>query len=177
VGRLVAERQPWLYIPAFARIAEELGGDVQFVIGGDGEEEPALRRLVSEHGLEGRVHFIGLVRDMEQFLPLLDLYISLNVGPVPGVAGLQAVAAGVPVIAVQIQPEYQGSEDWIWSGSEPANVGDKAIELLRSQRSLDQLRAAQRAHLDASHSASAMASDYERLYRDASAHRSNRNRV
>ena len=35
---------------------------------------------------------------------------TANVGPVPGVAGLQAVAAGIPTIALQLRDDYEDGE-------------------------------------------------------------------
>ena len=47
---------------------------------------------------------------------ILELYLTVNVGPTTGVAALEAAMSGLPVIAYQMVADYKsGSSDWIWS--------------------------------------------------------------
>ena len=38
VGRMAPDRKPWLYLPIFSEIANVIGPEVQFILGGDGSE-------------------------------------------------------------------------------------------------------------------------------------------
>lgn len=172
IGRISPDRQSHRYIPIFAAIARALGPDVHFLMGGDGPDMERVREAVAAHGLDGRVHLPGLIRDLAPPMAVMDLYITSNVGAVPGVAGLQAVAAGLPAIALQLAEGYAaGAKDWLWSSTDEADVAAKAVELLQSPDRARSMAAAQRTHVEANHSPRAMAAAYEALYREAASRR------
>lgn len=168
VGRLEAERQPWLYVPIFAEVARALGPDVHFILGGAGPELENMRALARSHGLEGLVHLPGLVRDSRLAQSAMDLYLTLNVGPDTGIAALEAAAAGVPVLAIQLLPDYPAGEtDWIWSSADPSALSARAIMLLGAPDQLKRLAERQSGYVRSHRSAEAMARAYEQLYRAA----------
>ena len=167
VGRLVAERRPRAYVPVFKRIAK-LIPDVHFLMGGDGPERSAIESDADSSGIRDRLHLTGLVREIELPLAISDLYVTANVGSVPGVAGLQAVAAGLPVIAMQLREDYSGDPaDWIWSSFDPDAIAARAVELLDVPKAAKEVADRQAEHLRTHHSAEAMAADYERFYQEA----------
>jgi len=90
VGRMVAERRPRLYLPAFAEIDRVSGGRAHFVIGGAGPEIEPVRQMAAELGLAGRVHLPGLVTDPVELMAGLDLYLTMMVGEQAGIAALKA---------------------------------------------------------------------------------------
>ena len=172
IGRISPDRQSHRYISIFADIARALGPDVHFLMGGDGPDMARVRDEIAKQGLEGRVHLPGLVRDLAPPMAVMDLYITSNVGSVPGVAGLQAVAAGLPVVALQLADGYvPGEQDWLWSSASEREVAARVVELLRSQEQARATAADQKAHVEAHHSPRAMAAAYEALYREAGARR------
>lgn len=171
IGRMAAERQTHRYARILAEIATRCGGHVHFVVGGDGPErrrvEAAFEEAFPTESLRQRVHFTGLVRDLPEALSVMDLYITSNIRAACGVAGLQAIAAGVPAIGLQLQRDYlSGAGDWIWSSNKEGEVGARAAHLLNAVDQRRSLQQRQRAYLDQHHSASAMAAAYEELYED-----------
>ena len=78
VGRMAPDRKPWLYLPIFSEIANVIGPEVQFILGGDGSELDQMKVRVLEHGLEGRVYFPGIVQDPALAFSVMDLYVTLN---------------------------------------------------------------------------------------------------
>lgn len=170
IGRLVSERRPRSYIPVFDAASKALGPDVHFLMGGDGPEREAIEVDAKTAGIGDRLHLPGLVTQIEFPLSISDLYLTANVGPTPGVAGLQAIAAGVPTIAIQLSDDYRSqSADWIWSSRDLDRVGSEAVGLLRDPAKAGALAQRQQVYLDAHHSAAAMAAAYEQFYRDATA--------
>jgi glycosyltransferase involved in cell wall biosynthesis len=165
VGRLARERRPELLLECFAHVARALGPDLHVLIGGDGAERDSLESLAREFGISGQVHMPGLVLDPAEPISLMDLFVTVNVGPITGIAALEAASLGVPIIAVQLVENYcPGPDDWIWSSPDPAEVGSKAAELLEDRRALRRLASSQRAVARSRFSIDAMAWAYEELY-------------
>lgn len=168
VGRLVPDRRPQLYLATFAKIAQAMGPDIHFLLAGAGSELSDLQRLARDHKIADRVHFPGLATDPSLPRALMDLYVTVNVGAVTGLAALEAAFAGIPIIAVQLVNEYRPSaDDWIWSSSDPEAVAAEAIRLLRDPAERAKLAARQSAHARTHHSLEAMATAYSALYKRA----------
>jgi len=78
--------------------------DVGFVIAGEdksrsGEHRQRIERLIAELNLDQRVSLIGWVDDVAKLLPDFDLYVSPSRSEPFGLSIVEAMAAGVPVIA------------------------------------------------------------------------------
>jgi len=165
IGRLNAERRPWLYPAAFAAVAARLGDGVHYLIGGKGPELGRVEAAIARHRLERHVHLPGFVADPALPLSVMDLYFTLNVGPVAGVAALEAAAAGVPVLGLQLVDGYEpGEEDWIWSSADPRAVGERAATLLADAPARAELARRQSAQVASRHSVEVMAQAYQSLY-------------
>lgn len=101
---------PWKgvreYIEAALRLAASRE-DVTFLMVGDasfsGQDSyfDAIRQLVSEHGLSGRIIFTGFRKDIERFLSSVDVVVSASTNEPLGQTLLQAMAMGKPVIAAR----------------------------------------------------------------------------
>jgi glycosyltransferase involved in cell wall biosynthesis len=172
VGRLVRDRRPDLLLEAFARLSAVTERDVHLLLAGDGPERTQLAEGARALGLAERVHLPGLAVDPGEPLALIDLYLTVNVGAVTGIAALEAAFSGLPIVAVQLDQTYAGGpDDWIWSSRDPLEVGDKAAALVGDPKAVSALARTQQAHARAHHSIEAMAAAYEALYRDALARR------
>ena len=172
VGRLRAERNPLATVAAFAEAARLSGPSTHFLIAGDGPMTDAVRSEADRLGLGDRLHLPGLAIKPWIAASVMDIYVSMNVGPITGIAGLEAAAAGIPVIALQATSDYaDGNCDWIWSDPDPVRVGAEATRLMQSPAERQNLGAKQAAHVRAHHSADAMLEAYFKLYAKAGAPR------
>ncbi len=96
VARLTPQKNLALMLRGFSRGAQE--GDTLTVIG-DGPERAKLESLAKDLGLERQVIFKGYVAEPAAQLPSFDvLLLSSNYEGVPAVI-LEALAAGLPIIA------------------------------------------------------------------------------
>ena len=144
ISRLQAERKPWLSLEVFSQISKLMDGDVRFILGGEGPERESLTALSQKLGLSGTLSMPGLVQDPTEILEELDLYVTLNVEEVTGIAGLEAVFSGIPVVGIQLSPTYtNGDNDWIWSHQEPIIVARKIVEYLKNPSQLSLIAKAQ----------------------------------
>ncbi len=89
-----------LIIRAFKIISEKYA-DVSLVIGNGGESQNDLEHLCEKLGIRDRVFFTGYMTGMRmaQLFSLADIYIQCPLSDGVSISGLQALAAGLPVIA------------------------------------------------------------------------------
>jgi glycosyltransferase involved in cell wall biosynthesis len=79
------------------------GGDrLHYKIAGDGPELEKLRALAAALGLQAEIEFVGFVSDVAAFLASIDLFVLPSLFEGLGVAALEAMAAGKPVIATEV---------------------------------------------------------------------------
>jgi len=71
----------------------------QCLLVGDGPARERLEALAAELGLSGRVVFAGMRRDVVRVLPVMDLFVCPSLYEGFGIAIVEAMAAGRPVIA------------------------------------------------------------------------------
>lgn len=77
--------------------------NVHFVILGKGQEEGNLQRLAAELKVSDRAHFLGEVSNTKvaNYLPMSDIFIRPSRSEGMGNSFIEAMAAGLPVIATQ----------------------------------------------------------------------------
>jgi glycosyltransferase involved in cell wall biosynthesis len=97
-GRLVAQKGFDVLIRAFAQVAQQCT-QLHLAIAGGGPAAPALQELVAQLGLEGRVLFLGEVRNLQTLMREAEGFIlSSRYEGFPNVL-LEALANDLPVVA------------------------------------------------------------------------------
>jgi glycosyltransferase involved in cell wall biosynthesis len=90
--------------------------DVEFIIAGDdksrsGEHRSNIEKLINELNLNQHVRLIGWVEDVSTLLPTFDLFVSPSRSEPFGLAIVEAMAAGVPVVATMSEGAQEIIED------------------------------------------------------------------
>jgi glycosyltransferase involved in cell wall biosynthesis len=86
-----------------AAVLRDCGLPLQMEFAGDGSLRGRLEQLVRQHGLEPSVSFLGMRRDVRELLASWDLFLfSTTQDEGLGIALIEAMAAGVPVIASDV---------------------------------------------------------------------------
>jgi len=132
IGSLGNIRRPKGYdilLQAAARLAQESDA-YRFVIAGQGkgplhDELLALRKAL---GLEEVVQFLGFLDDPAEFLANLDLFLSSSVSEGLPLSAIQAMVAGVPMVATRVGG-YVGLVDdrvtgWLVDSGNPDALAD-----------------------------------------------------
>ncbi len=106
IGSLGNIRQPKAYdvlLETAWRVADRYPG-VRFVVGGEGKGRSLYRQLVEQRrrlGLDEIVDFRGFVEDSAAFLAELDLFLLTSSSEGFSIVTIEAMAAGLPVIATR----------------------------------------------------------------------------
>jgi glycosyltransferase involved in cell wall biosynthesis len=97
VGRLVAEKGHAVLLHAFARVRQRY--DAELWIVGDGTLRGELEALAGDLGIREHVRFHGTVWPTTELLGRADVFAFPSLVEPQGLAVLEALAAGVPVVA------------------------------------------------------------------------------
>ena len=128
----------------FHRISEQVPSTLLMV--GDGPELPRAEQSVREGGLSGKVHFIGRQDPVESLLGVSDLLLLPSETESFGLAALEALACGVPVMSSDAGglPELieDGRGGILVSENGQAQGIERAVALLSDPTKLDQFRQA-----------------------------------
>jgi len=84
-------------VRTFARLVEQRPARLMMV--GDGPDRPAAERLARELGLGDKVSFLGKLKNPLEALSIADLFLLPSESESFGLAALEAMACGVPVVA------------------------------------------------------------------------------
>lgn len=100
VGRLAPEKGLPFLLQTFAQTSTE--AEHHLVLVGDGPQRGELTRLAGELGVAERVHFLGNqeYRQMPHLYAQADLFVICSTTEVKPLVVLEALASGVPVLAV-----------------------------------------------------------------------------
>ncbi|NJE61208.1 glycosyltransferase family 4 protein [Thermococcus sp. 21S7] len=103
--------------------------DVNFVIIGDGPERGNIERLIRRYGVDDRVRLVGKLprENVRDYLQATDVYFSPTIYEAFGIAALEALACGVPVVA----NNHGGISEVVRHG-ETGLVSQDDAELLRN---------------------------------------------
>jgi glycosyltransferase involved in cell wall biosynthesis len=132
-GRFSPEKGFDVLVEAAARVLRDRP-DVGFLLCGDGPLRPALEAQIARHGLEGRVVLAGFRTDLDGLLPGWDLAVLASHTEGLPVFVLEALAAGVPVVATAVggTPEVvdDGISGFLVPPADPAALAARIADAL-----------------------------------------------
>ena len=106
----------------------------RFILVGDGPVRPDIERRVAEYGLTGDVAFVGEEQDLVPWLSAADLFLLPSAQESFGLAALEAMACGVPVVASNVGGLPEIIEDGVTGFLCPPDaadaMADRSVEVL-----------------------------------------------
>jgi glycosyltransferase involved in cell wall biosynthesis len=134
VGRLSRQKAPLDLLAAFAALSRA-HADAELVLVGDGPQRAEVEHAVAAAGLGGRVHLLGLRRDVPAILRALDVFaLSSRWEGLPRVVP-QAMAAGLPVVATRVgaveDAVREGETGVLVPPGDPETLAARLLELAR----------------------------------------------
>ena len=142
VGRLVAQKNQGFLIDLLARARAgepgvSLPSHARLLLVGQGEDEPRLRALARERGVEDAVIFYGASDDVAGLYQAMDVLCMPSLFEGLGIVAVEAQACGLPVVCSRaIPPEakatpllsYADVEPSAWSAAVRATQGVERVD-------------------------------------------------
>ena len=166
VGRLVEQKRPDRFIDMAAEIAA-VDDRVRFLVVGDGHLQAATEARAREHGIAAVTRFTGGVDDARPLIARSQVVVFTSTWEGLAVAALEALSAGVPVVATNTD----GMRELLASGagvivedSAPATLAREVLAVLRDPSRRDAMGARGRELVARRFSPDAMVAAYRELY-------------
>ena len=109
VAELNQNKNQRLIIEALAELQEK---NIYFTLCGKGENREFLEKLAEDRGVEHRVKLLGYRTDVEEILQTADCFVFPSIREGFGIAAVEALACGVPVIAA----DNRGTREYMRDG-------------------------------------------------------------
>jgi len=169
IGRFHPQKGIEVLIEAFARIAPDRPG-LWLLLVGDGELRPRLRALSEASGGSARTIFTGAREDIPRILAALDLFVLPSLWEGLPLALLEAMAAGLPVVASDVGgvPEIlvDGETGCLVPPRDPAALAAAILEFVDHPEIRQRLGAAGQQRVKESFSAQNLVARLTALYEE-----------
>lgn len=170
-GRLCEQKDVETLVRAFAGLVSR----AHLVLVGDGPQRAAVHRCAGAHGIRHRLHITGAVAHtrVPSFLRHADVFVLPSRYEEMGTAVVEAMAAGLPVVASRVGGIPSLVEDGVTGVLVPPGDAPElaaAIDgLLHDRQRSRRLGAAGRAAVETTHAWPALARQIEEVYRGVAA--------
>ncbi len=168
VGRLDKEKQIDLIIASLPHIVATV--DAHLVVAGVGMERTALEEEATRLGVRDRVTFTGFVadEDLPEMYRLAHLFVMAGMAELQSIVTLEALASGLPVIAVNAMalPElvHDGVNGYLFEEHDVDTLATKATAILQDPALAQRLAKNSLAIIE-QHDMKKTIAAYESLYR------------
>ncbi len=155
-------------IDIFDKIAAELPARLMLV--GEGPDTVLARRQINKKGLTDKVIFLGNQNRVEAVLPCADLFLLPSEEESFGLAALEALACGVPVIGTlgtglaEVISDYR--DGFLLPVGDTASMARASISLLKDKKRLAQFKLDAAAASREKFSADKIVGQYEAYYEE-----------
>ncbi len=143
-------------------------GRFRLLLAGEGPERSRLAQLAESLGVAGQLTFLGLQRNVADVLALLDLFVLPSLTEGMPLALLEAMAAGVPVLATSVGgvPEVvrHGKTGWLVPAASSSALAEAIEDLADRPMVRRNMSLAGRVAVQASYSANHHVAELDRLY-------------
>lgn len=135
VGELSERKNQKLVIEAIHKMKSSNNiGNIVYLVVGIGEKEDEIKKLIKEYDLQNNVKLLGFRTDINELCKIADCFVHPSIREGLGIAPLEAMASGLPLISAKIQ----GIKDYTVDGVsgcciDPTSIDAmvKAIEKMR----------------------------------------------
>jgi glycosyltransferase involved in cell wall biosynthesis len=135
---------------------------------GDGPERSRLEAMAADNDLQEYIHFLGARDDVADWLRESDIFISSSFGEAQGIAVIEAMMHGVPVVVSKVMGHVDTVEDGrtglMFSPDAPAQGAAQVVKLMSDVKLWSELRRNAYESVQNKYSIHRMAQQVETLY-------------
>jgi L-malate glycosyltransferase len=163
-------------VTAFSQVANSRD-DVDLLLVGDGKLRTNLEKQLSELGLTGRAHFLGVRSDVPELLRAVDVFALTSLSEAASLTVLEAMASELPVVVTAVggNPEMvrHGREGLLVPRGDAPAIAGALLFLLGDPEARRRLGKAGRAQVQERYLLEQTIGAYWKLYRDLARSRPN----
>lgn len=167
IGRLGKQKAPQDFVRMAGMILSEMP-DCQFVWAGDGPLSMEVKRLSDDLGISDNLHFLGEYQDIPALLSVMDCFVLASYWEGFPIVLLEAMAAGVPVVATDIpgndEAVQSGTSGWLVPPGDVAGLSTKVLQILRETETAQRFAKAGRQRILNQFSRTTMLDSIEAFY-------------
>lgn len=165
-ARCTEQKDPFTFLE-IAKTVIEQKDMVEFVYIGDGELQDAMKRWISKNKLQDRIHMLGFRSDASQIVGAFDLYLSTALYEGLPYSVLEAMRAGVPIVATDIV----GNNELVFEGRNgmlfPVGDINYGVKLIMEQIMKEKITCSQVRNIFTSNfSVTIMTKKLEKIYKE-----------
>jgi len=168
IGRLRIEKGYETLLEAAAKVIQQTERSIKFIIIGTGELAETLIKQAQKLNISDNVIFTGPRTDIEFLLSGMDLFVSSSYWEGFSTSVLEAMAAGVPVLATDIPGNRElvepGINGWLVTSRNPDALAQEIIHRINTRIKIKQEIIEQGRKVAFSHSIESVAKQYQSLY-------------
>src|SRR5690554_232436 len=142
VSNLRAVKRVEDVIEIFSRVQKKIPS--KLIIVGDGPEREAAERLCREKDIENKVIFLGNSNEVDKILCFTDLFLLPSEKESFGLAALEAMACGVPVVSSNAgglpEVNIQGVSGYLSDVGNVEEMAENAIKILSNDETLEKFK-------------------------------------
>jgi glycosyltransferase involved in cell wall biosynthesis len=131
-ARCAKQKDPFTFLKVALKTIKS-NDNVDFIYIGDGDMEDKMKSWIIENDMQDRIHMLGFRNDAPEIVGCLDIYLSTASYEGLPYSMIEAMRAGVPIIAT----DTVGNNELVFEGVNgmmfPIGDVDKAVELINRQ--------------------------------------------
>lgn len=101
-ARCAEQKDPFTFLK-IAQMIVEMKDNVEFVYIGDGKLEQQMKNWIKENHLEEKIHMFGFRKNASELVGMFDIYLSTALYEGLPYSMMEAMRAGVPIIATDVE--------------------------------------------------------------------------
>ena len=166
-ARLTRQKGHPVLLKAFSQLVSDWP-NAQLLIAGEGEELRTLEVLTHDLNLTEHVQFLGSIRNVREFLAVLDIFVHPSHYEGLGIAVIEAMSMARPIVATNLDGLAElitdGVDGLLVEPNNPAALAAAMNRVLRDPALAEQLGRQARKRVVENFSLETMISKYEELY-------------
>lgn len=138
-ARCAKQKDPFTFLKVAEQVIEKYE-NVEFIYIGDGDMEEEMREWIQKQNHQEKIHMLGFRNDASEIVGVLDIYLSTALYEGLPYSMIEAMRAGVPIIAT----DTVGNNELVFEGVNgmmfPIGNVEKAVELIAIQLETNKIK-------------------------------------